>query len=228
MGLFLAISGVIGAESEAVKKALSDYAVNHGGGFEMAEGTTNDSNIGVVTRNGANTTIIYPDGFTEWDEVSRHISEQLACPVFSLHIHDGDLWMFVLFKNGKEIGCFNPIPDYWEELTEDERAKWAGDASLIAGLLPKTSAPSIERYLTAWDPEEEGGSKAYPDDEFCTGDCWQMCDFMKKIGLHYPMKDDGGIDGDTYRLWTKSFRSSKPRPANPQPQAKKKPWWRPW
>jgi hypothetical protein len=228
MGLFLALSGVVGVDSEAVRKALSDYANSHGGGFELHKGTTDEPNIGVVTCKGPNTTVIYPDGFCEWDDVSRHISEQLACPVFSLHIHDGDFWMFVLFKDGKEIGWFNPIPEYWEELSEEDRAKWAGDASLVANLIPSTSTSTIECYLTAWDTDEETNRKAYPDDEFCIGDCWQMCDFMRKVGLDYPMGNDGAIHGDTFRFWTKTFRLRTPRPAPSQPEPKKRPWWRLW
>ena len=50
MGLFMALSGVIGAESTDVKNALSDFTQNQNGGFELAEGSTNDLNIGVITQ----------------------------------------------------------------------------------------------------------------------------------------------------------------------------------
>jgi len=227
MGLFLSLSGVINADSDDVKKALSSFAQNQNGGFELAEGSTNEPNIGVITITGSNITVMYPDGFFEWDAVSKDISEKLGKPVFSFHIHDGDLWMFVLFQSGKEIGRFNPVPGYWEELPPREKEKWRGDASLIADLIPALSADSIARYFVEWDLEDENLAKAYPDDEFSIGDCWQMCDFMKKVGLEYPMGDDGSIHGETFRYWTEGFRLRKPAPASTPPKPKN-PWWKLW
>jgi hypothetical protein len=227
MGLFLSLSGVIGAESDEVKKAMSSFAQNQSGGFDLTAASTNEPNIGVITRSGSNTTVMYPDGFFEWDEVSKDISEKLGKTVFSFHIHDGDLWMFVLFQSGKEIGHFNPVPEYWEKLSPQEKEKWRGDASLIAGLVPTVSADSIARYFVEWDLEDESLEKAYPDDEFNINDCWQMCDFMKKVGFAYPIGDDGSIQGETFRFWTKGFCLQNVAESSP-PSRPKRPWWKIW
>ncbi len=227
MGLFLALSGLIGAEPKNVKRALSDFALSHNGGFELkVERSTNDPNIGVITRNGPNTTVMYPDGFLEWNEASRFLSEKLLKPVFSLHIHDGDFWMYVLYQDGKEVGWFNPVPEYWEELPLEEKERWKGDAALIAELIPSLSTGAILNYFSEWNLDEENPTKAYPDDDFTNSDCWQMCDFMKKIGLEYPLGDDGSMHGDTFRFWTKEFRLHQQ--TTPQPLKSKKPWWRLW
>ncbi len=101
--------------------------------------------------------------------------------------------MFVLFQDGKEVGHFNPIPEYWEELPPGEKAKWKGGASFVAELIPSISSNAIEEYFAEWDLEDEDPSKANPEDEFTSGDCWQMCDFMKKDGLEYPLGEDGPI-----------------------------------
>lgn len=227
MGLFLALSGVIDANANDVQGALSDFARNHSGGFELAEETTNTPNIGIITHGMPNITVLYPDGFFEWDDASQHISEMLEKPVFSFHIHDGDLWMFVLFLNGREIGWFNPVPDYWEELSPEAKAQWQGDASLIGDAVPGVSPQAIAKYFVEWDLENENPEKAYPDDAFTICDCWQMCDFMRKIGLEYPMGDDGSIHGETFRLWTKHFpfRTSARGSSQRDP---KKPWWKFW
>lgn len=227
MGLFIALSGVIGATSDDVIEALSDFAQSQHGGFELAEGTTDDPNIGLITTDGPNTTVMYPDGFCEWDDVSKALSERLAKPVFSLHIHDGALWMFVLFQHGEEVGCFNPVPGYWEELLPEERKRWEGDAALISELIPSVPTEAITKYFVEWDLDDEDPSKAYPDDEFTICDCWQMCDFMKRIGLEYPMGDDGSITGKAFRFWTKGFRLRKAEPDPPTPKPKK-PWWKLW
>jgi hypothetical protein len=227
MGLFLALSGVIGAKPDGVKNALAGFARDHSGGFEMAEGATDHPNTGVITWDGPNTTVMYPNGYCKWDDVSKDISEKLGKPVFSLHIHDGDLWMFVLFRDGREIGWFNPVPEYWQELQPEEKKKWRGDASLIAQLIPTVSAEAIGKYFAEWDLEHENPRKAYPDDRFTTGDCWQMSDFMKKIGLEYPMGDDGSIRGEIFRFWTRQFRLQQPQ-GRPQAPKAKKPWGKLW
>ena len=227
MGLFLSLSGVIDASEKEVHAALSDFARSQSGGFELAEGTTDDPNIGVITRGGKNTTVLYPDGFFEWDDASQYISAQLNRPVFSFHIHDGDLWMFILFQNGKEVGQFNPLPEYWEELFTDEKLRWQGDAALIAELVPGVSADAIARYFVEWDPEQEDELRAYPDDDFAICDCWQMCDFMKRIGLEYPMGHDESIVGDTFRFWTSGF-ALLPSDPRARPPNQKKPWWKLW
>jgi len=204
MGLFLALSGVIGAEATDVKNALSDFAQSQNGGLELAEGSTDDPNIGVISRNSPNTTVVYPYEFFEWDDASKFLSEKLGRPVFSLHIHDEDLWMFVLFLNGKEIDWFNPVPEYWEDdLPIEEKKRWKGNASLIAEIIPSVNIDAIAKYLVEWNLDDEDPKKAYTDDEFTNCDCWQMCDFMKKIGLEYPIGNDGSIHGDTFRFWIK-------------------------
>ena len=48
--------------------------------------------------------------------------------------------------------------------------------------------------------DEESPGKAFPEDQFRFNDCWQMCDFLKKIGLAYPLDDAGRVLGDTYEF----------------------------
>jgi len=51
-----------------------------------------------------------------------------------------------------------------------------------------------------WDLDEPEPLKAYPDDEFSAGEDWQLVDFMRKLGLVYPVSDDGELSGITYRF----------------------------
>ena len=205
MGLFLSMSGIIGADSSSVQKVLTEIALDNEGVFELYEGTTNQPNIGVITTEVNNTSILYPDGFVKWDEYSAAISKKLNVPVFSFHIHDGDLWMYILFQNGIEQDWFNPVPEYWEAIDKNEKEKWKGNAELICSIIPNIKKTVIEKYFKVWDLEKEENEKAYVDDEFTYGDCWQMCDFMNKIGIVYPMDASGNVIGNTYRLWTKDL-----------------------
>src|SRR5690606_27715485 len=170
MGLFLSASGVVHRDDKAVYEGIGIYVANVGGTIESRMGTTDDPGIGVVHSADNMTTVLYPDGFSEWDDVSRHLSSHLNTSVFSFHIHDGDLWMLVAFENGNEVAWFNPIPDYWDEISDEERTKWKGDPVRIASLVPSVVATSIERYFCPWTEGTIGANqKAYDDDEFAIG-----------------------------------------------------------
>jgi hypothetical protein len=201
MGLFLAASGVIGTDGAAVERSVCAFVNFHGGTFEPRPGTTDDPNIAVITQGGPNTTILYPRKFMGWDELSQHLSNDLQVPVFSFHIHDGDLWMFVLFDNGEKVMQFNPIPEYWEELDPADKAGWAGDAQAICQRIQSLCPDSINRYFVEWTDENcASGRKAYPDDEFAYGVDWQLTDFMRRVDLKYPVRNDGTLEGKTFHL----------------------------
>jgi hypothetical protein len=63
----------------------------------------------------------------------------------------------------------------------------------------------VSRYLIQWtdrmldSPEQE---KAYATDEFHYGEDWQVIDFMTKLGLDYPIRDE--IRGTRYRFKCKT------------------------
>jgi hypothetical protein len=227
MGLFLSLSGIVGSSSKEVQDALKAYAQEKSGGFEITEGTTDNPDIGVITRDAPNTSIFYPAGFMNWDEASQYLSQSLSKPVFSFHIHDGDFWMYVLFDKGQEVDCFNPVPEYWHELPSDEKEQWRGNPQVITSIIPDVSSDSISKYLVEWDPKQEQQEKAYPDDKFSILDCWQMCDFMRKIGLQYPIPDEGPILGDTFKLWTEDCPLEDTY-TDCQNKESKIPWWRFW
>lgn len=202
MGLFLSMTGVIAGSAETVVGALRAYAEANGGSLEAAELTTDDEGCLVISEAAAGVTVLYPDGFLGWDSASRFLSERLNKPVFSFHIHDGDLWMYLLFDKGAIVDQFNPIPDYWEKLDDAERRSWRGNASEVANRVPGLSPEQISEYLVEWGDEvldSDEPKKAYPTDEFHYGKDWQVVDFMAKLGLDYPF-DDQGLRGTTYRL----------------------------
>jgi len=198
MGLILSLSGIIGASDQDVQDGLRQYAAAHGGSFRLKAGTARDNQILVLDSLHDNVSVVYPGDFFEWDDASMWLSERLSRPAFSFHIHDEDLWMFVLFRAGEVITQFNPIPDYWfEDLTEEEIRNWHGDAAAIAACVPGLKAEKIARYLKRWDFDSDQGVKAYPDDQFPFLDCWQLNDFMKRIPLSCPVDADGNTSGTT-------------------------------
>ena len=209
MGNFIALSGVIGKTESEVLTSLKNYASSVEGGIIRDDTLDAESdNCCIIEEANSNTTIFYPYGYLEWDASSEFISKELNAAVFSFHIHDGDLWMYILYHNGQVVDQFNPIPDYWgEDLGEDEIESWKGNASAIAKYVPYINIKDIENYLVRWDLEEEEDTKAYPTDESGKEE-WQLVDFMTKLKLPYPIDDDGKPKGHTYRYWTNQLNKS--------------------
>ena len=180
MGTFLSLSGVIGKTQDQVVTSLTSYANSVKGNLQADDTINSDNeNSCIIQEQNGNTTIFYPNGYIEWDASSEYISKELKAPVFSCHIHDGDLWMYVLYFEGQIIDQFNPIPDYWEDIDEKEIKSWKGNASIVAKYIPNLEVKDIEKYLVRWDVENEDSYKAYSDDEF-TNEDWQLTDFIKK------------------------------------------------
>jgi len=202
MGLFLAMSGIAGADLDVVKNSLKSYAKEHDGRMEASPATAETWEFLIVSESQpGRITVAYPGEFMNWDDAAADLSRSLDVPVFSFHIHDDDLWMYVLFDKGEEIDCFNPIPAYWSnEMSDEEVAKWKGDPTLIAKQWPGVKPEAVEKYLVSWDLDDAAPGKAYPDDQFASGDCWQLTDFMRRLGLDYPIDDRGQAHGETYRF----------------------------
>ena len=129
-------------------------------------------------------------------------------PVFSLKIFDGDFWKYRLFANGDEVDHFNPIPDYFGELSEEELRSWAGDAAVVCQHWPNVAHEQISGYLTRWDDGEDGltyfrnnfSEKAYPEDVYGKGEAEQVSDFMSKLGLARPWDEEAWLPADEYLL----------------------------
>jgi hypothetical protein len=208
MGVFLSMSGIIGAPPAAVERALSDFIARRGGSLEPdTEAAVEHEDIAVIAGGeggaSANTTVVYPENFEDFDAASEHLSRALKRPVFAFHIHDEDLWMFVLYHDGEAVTRFSTQPEYFGDLDDEALATWAGDPVLVAAHVPGVLPTEIEDYFREWDEATlalPDPPKAYDDDEFAIGNCWQLLDFMRKLGLSYPIDERGGITGNVYRL----------------------------
>jgi hypothetical protein len=247
MGLFLACSSVVGVGAERVRSAYAEFLAQQ---TEQARKLCRRCGKEVVLdESNGNTTILYPDGFIQWDEASKFLSSTFRTITFSFHIHDGDLWMFVAFRNGAEVTCFNPLPDYWDAgISAEERKKWAGDASAVSALLADKKAEEFSRYFVPWTEHlEDAEEKAYPDDEYAYGNCWQMVDFMRHCGFRFPevKQDWAGLRHEVdVAMGKKDFRRAMELLARiaqrtPEDEAKlqecvrrlkppKGPWWKFW
>jgi hypothetical protein len=200
MGLFLSVSGVINADKADVARALAEHVASKRGILEAESRSPEDDDTLVLCSEHGNTTVYFPANDLSWWETSQAVSRLLKRAVFAFHIHDGDLWMYELYKNGAKIDAFNPVPDYWMELSEQERASYKGNAKAVSECAPHVKAVEIARYLVIWDLENEEATKAYASDEHAYGSEWQLLDFMKKLRLPYPLNSKGQPRGPTYEF----------------------------
>lgn len=131
--------------------------------------------------------ILINDGCIGYDSLAKAVSRETGKVFLLLYIYDGDYWGYWLYDKGTAIDQFNSMPDYFEEVPEEEIHKLKGDAEIIAKYFD-VEATSIERYLVRWS-EETMDKKAYEDDEFGYED-WQMADFMRKLGYPYEFNEE--------------------------------------
>ena len=217
MGLFLSLAAVVGASSSQVVECLERYATGRNGQFHSVDAPHEDVLLGAISSLESNTSVLFPAAFLEWDDCAEFLSKQLNTSAFAFHIHDEDIWMFRLFQNGQETARFNPIPDYWGELSESERSSWLPDAKIVAAAVPGAKAEILSKYLIEWNSDGTDLAPAMPGDRYPGEECWQMCDFLRQLGFGYPL--DEGIQRDRFQLTV------------PVPELKKtslKPWWKFW
>ncbi len=130
--------------------------------------------------------ILINNGCIGYGALAGAISEECGKAVLILYIYDGDYWAYELYDNGEEIDQFDPIPDYFGEVSEKAIQKFKGNADIIAKYFSVDKA-GIEKYLIFWSDTSD--EKAYEDDEFGYSD-WQMADFMRKLGYPYEFGED--------------------------------------
>jgi hypothetical protein len=201
MGLFLAMSGVANSSRAAVEDVLQAYVTERGGTLEAVDASADPTEALLIAESASHVTVLYPGEFVQWDDASQFLSRTLGTTVVSLHIHDEDLWMYVLFSKGAQVDQFNPIPDYWQrKMPKSEKQLWTGNADVVAQHWPDVSPESIRNYLFVWDLNVAESDNAYDDDQFPYNDCWQVTDFMRRLGLVYPIDDQGKVSGASYRF----------------------------
>ena len=130
--------------------------------------------------------ILFNEDCIGYDSLAGALSEELSKAVLLLYIYDGDYWGYFLYDKGLEIDQFVPMPDYFEEATEEKLQQVKGNADMIAKYFHVDKA-SIEKYIVFWTNSmmKNYSVKAYEDDEFGQCEDWQMVDFMRKLGYPY-------------------------------------------
>lgn len=178
MGVFLHSAVFLDCKEDAARRAIEKAAADPDMNLQP-EGCFFKSDARGVSA-------LLSDMCCGYEPLAKLLSEETQKPVMLLYIYDDDFWGYYFYENGRELDSYSAWPDALEEIPEEEYQRLAGRAEVVApyfGIDPV----SIERYLTIWNEEtmDDDPEPAYPDDEYAPLDCWQMCDFMKKLGFPY-------------------------------------------
>lgn len=116
--------------------------------------------------------------------LAKALSNASENPVMLLYIYDSDYWGYD-FYGGDEEDHFNTLPDYFGPVSPEEKQRLTGNPAALSGWLPTWDTGMMRRYLVHWSDLDEDAMEetACPDDRFTYGDCWQMADFMARLGF---------------------------------------------
>lgn len=178
MGLFLQTAIIPNCKEDDIKALVEKVEQNTE--FELIAADCRYQDYG----NGVN--ILFNDSCFGYEGLAEALSKDIEQPVLQLYIYDEDYWGYYLYKGGLEIDCFNPMPDYFEEVSEQERKRTIGNSAIISEYFD-VQEDAIKNYLVLWTEErmDHYDKNAYANDEYCQCDCWQMVDFMRKLGFPY-------------------------------------------
>ncbi|MDE6280751.1 MAG: hypothetical protein K2M15_02995 [Oscillospiraceae bacterium] len=127
--------------------------------------------------------------------LAKALSDSAVNPVMLLYIYDGDFWGYD-FYSGHEEAHFSTLPDYFEPVTQEEKARLSGNPAALMGWFPIQNIHAVKCYLVHWsdmDEEELDGEQfALVGDQFPYGDCWQMTDFAACLGFPWPFDQAEG------------------------------------
>lgn len=138
--------------------------------------------------------ILLNDRCCGYDPLAQLLSETTMKPVMLLYIYDDDFWGYCFYDKGEPIDLFTPLPDYFEEASDEGeheplkegQEEIFGKSDVIASYF-QIDEEDIKNYLISWTDKimDDFEAKAYPDDECGQCDCWQMIDFMRRLGFPY-------------------------------------------
>jgi len=126
--------------------------------------------------------------------IVRQLSSQLqvSCCLFSFS--DDVVWGYDLFHGGRLLDSYCSRPNFFAQVSEDEILRLKGSPDVICAHWPCVSAENISGYLTNKELlSKDADSRAYEGDKSYEWDAWQLCDFMRKLGLEHPVDENGAL-----------------------------------
>lgn len=189
MGVFLHAAVVKNGKLENIKTGIQKVAEKFPDMniiSEKCEFENNDNGVLVIFNESAN----------GYETLAKALSEEICVPVMLLCIYDSDGWGYFYCENGALKDLFSVCPedasfienefDSQQQNTEMSSNQYRDSAKFIADRFHINENEIINYYRIWTDELIEEEEAAYEDDEFTYGDCWQMADFMRKLGFLFP------------------------------------------
>lgn len=176
MGLFLQTAAILDCGANEARQALKPMEARYS--IDVSACKFEENSKGVL--------ILFSDHCSGYDDLALELSAALQKCVLLAYIYDEDFWGYYLCVNGALVDTFSPMPDYFEEVSAEDRAKVSGNSTAVANAFG-IPAETIGRYLTEWTDEmmDDYDKKSYADDEYGQCDCWQIADFLKRLDFPY-------------------------------------------
>lgn len=83
---------------------------------------------------------VFPDHAGQSDNVSAAIARHLPCDILHLQLHDDDVFAYSFYRNGQLADQYNSCPEYFGEVTENEKQACQGRPELLKDLLPNAAS----------------------------------------------------------------------------------------
>ena len=176
MGVFLQTALFPGCEESAARDAVETAAKNPA--FQINLKTCR------YAQSFEGTQVLMEGDCLGFATLAKALAGLSGNPVMLLYIYDGDFWGYD-FYGGKEEDHFRTRPDSFGPVNPREKQRLSGNPAALSGWLPTWDMEMMRRYLVHWSDldKEELEETACPGDQFPYGDCWQMTDFMARLGF---------------------------------------------
>lgn len=141
MGLFLQAAVMPGCTEAEVRAIVNTVAEKYTCTFDELEKGSGEDDIIIsdlipdecqYAESADGVSILFNEDCIGYDSLAKVISKESGKTVLLLYIYDGDYWGYMLYERGEVIDQFNPMPDYFEEVSEEEIQKSKGNAESIA------------------------------------------------------------------------------------------------
>lgn len=104
---------------------------------------------------------IYDEGsesqnIKELRRLGKGLSSKLNTSVLCVMVHDSDIFVYLLYEDGKRVDQFDSCPDYFGPVTAKHRKEWAGNIEALMKLAPEGStSEQIRKILSKRQMMEE-------------------------------------------------------------------------
>ena len=119
-----------------------------------------------------------------YEQLPQELSRQLDGTAMLCYIYDDDFWGYELYDKGSWVDTFWTVPDYFQPVDPKLLCHAQEEHAQLLAQHFSVDPADIREYLVPWAREDLDGEGhlAYPGDASTRGDCWQLGDFLHRLG----------------------------------------------